>query len=141
LLFTVTLLSTGCGSIQKQLDTVLVFEHSVQGYVQQLTAAANAAIATLPPDQRQSYQAQFDDLSGKLTAALSAKDRALQAAIAANSWNGIDIGKLTQAVVEAVEAFVVLVTTIGNDVAKLQAKAAAADILEHQARVKASLAQ
>jgi hypothetical protein len=141
LMFTVTLLGTGCGGIQKQLDTVLVFEHSVQGYVQQLTLAASAAIVTLPADQRQVYQAQFDDLSGKLSDALSAKERALQAAIAADSWSGIDIGKLTQAVVDAVEAFVVLVTTIGNDAAKVKAKAAATDILEHQARVKAVMAQ
>lgn len=141
LVVTVLVLGTGCGNIQKQLNTVVVFEQSAQGYVQQLTLAATAAISALPPDQQQAVYAKVTDLSDRLTATLAAKDKALQDAIAANSANGFDFGKLTQDVLEAVQAIVALVEVIGNDAAKAKARAAGTSLMEHHVRVKAVLAQ
>lgn len=141
LMATVVLLGTGCGNVQKQLNTVVVFEQSAQGYVQQLSMAATAAISALPADQQAAMYAKVSDLMDKLTATLAAKDKALQDAIAANSANGFDFGKLTQDVLEAVQAIVALVEVIGNDASKAKAKAAGAALTEHHVKLKAVLAQ
>lgn len=141
LMCTVSLLGTGCGNIQKQLNTVLVFEQSAQGYVQKLTDVANAAAEVLPPDQKAEYQAKIATISTNIVTAMSAKDDALQAAIAANSIAGIDFARLTQDVVTAIEALVAIVGAIGNEQQKIDSRAIAAKLVDRHVKAKVILVQ
>jgi hypothetical protein len=141
LTFVVLVLGLGCGNIQKQLNTVMTFEQSAQGYVQQLTLTAQTSVMALPPDKQKEYYAKITEVSDRLTAALAAKDKALQDAIAANSIGGVDFGKLTLDVLEAVKAFSALVALVGDEAAKVKAQAASASLIDQHIRVKAVLSQ
>lgn len=141
LMATALVLGTGCGNVQKQLNTVLVFEQSAQGYVQKMTDTANAAANMLPPDQKADYLAKIDTISTGIVTAMSNKDDALQSAIAANSVAGLDFARLTQDVVSAVNALVTIVEVIGTEKQKAEVRAISVKLVARYTTAKAALAQ
>jgi len=132
--FLVLFATSSCGGgLQKQLNSIMVFEQSALKYTQDVQKAADAAIPLLPADQQATKRAELADLGAKVTDAFTKKDLALQDAIAADSAANLDIGKLSQDVVTAVQAFIVLATAIGADAKTLEKSQNA--LLEMNAKV------
>lgn len=108
------------GGLQKQLNSIMVFEQSALKYTQDVQKAADAAIVLLPADQQAAKRAELADLGAKVTDAFTKKDLALQDAIAADSAANLDISKLSQDVVAAVQAFIAVASLIGADAKTLE---------------------
>ena len=108
--------TVGCqGSLQKDLNTALVFEGQAQSAEQTIVLVAQQAIALLPADKQGAAQATLADASNKATLAFAAKDAALQAAIDADSSSGLNLAQLLSDVTAAIQAIVELANSFGAD--------------------------
>lgn len=107
-------LTFGCAStLQKDLNTALVFESSAQTAEQNIVLVAQAAIALLPADQQGKAQADLTQAAGAATRAFAAKDAAIQAAIDADSASGLNLPALVADITAAIQAIVALANTFG----------------------------
>lgn len=104
------LVAVGCGgTLQKQLNAILVAEHQAQTYEAVLAKMALDGIAALPQDQQAKATADFYTLKARLDDVLTRKDAALEDAIIADSTSGVNLGQLLSDVYSAIQAIVDLV--------------------------------
>ena len=104
----------GCTStLQKDLNTALVFESSAQTAEENIVLVAQAAIALLPADKQAQAQIDLTKAAGVATQAFAAKDAAIQAAIDANSASGLNLPQLVADITAAIQAIVALANAFG----------------------------
>jgi len=112
-LFAVLLALTGCGgTLNVDVQKALVFEQQVQTEVTYLRSVAEAAIPMLPVEKQQAARDALADAYGKVCAALTAKDDALQAALLASAQS-VDITAVALQIAQAVQEIIALVESFG----------------------------
>jgi hypothetical protein len=119
-LFALIILVTGCaGTLTRDVQSALVFEQQVGAEVANLKTISDADIPMLPADKQQAAREQLAINYARLTAALGAKDKLLQAALAA-STSSVDVTAVVVEIVSALEEFIGLVQSFGASEAQLQ---------------------
>lgn len=129
-------LAAGCGgSLQKQLNAVLVAEQQAQNYEATLAKMVTDAIVLLPVDQQAAALAKFTDIKTHLDTALANKETALMDAIVADSTAGLNIGQLIGDVTALIGSLVDLVTILAPAKA-VEAKNIGVQMMSMQTKVK-----
>ena len=103
------------GSLQKQLNVVMVVEQQAQTYSQDLLPLARDAINMMPIEKKADALAKLNEIQVRLTNVFSAKDKALQDAIAADSAANLNVPQLVGDIASAIQALVDLVKVFGVD--------------------------
>jgi hypothetical protein len=112
---TVFLLLSCSSTLQKDLNTALVFEGQAQSAEQTIVLVAQQAIALLPAASQAKAQSDLQQAAQAATLAFAAKDSALQAAIDADSANGLNLPQLIADITTAIQAIVALANSFGAD--------------------------
>src|SRR5208337_2123095 len=112
---TVFLLLSCSSTLQKDLNTALVFEGQAQSAEQTIVLVAQQAIALLPAASQAKAQSDLQQAAQTATLAFAAKDSALQAAIDADSANGLNLPQLIADITAAIQAIVALANSFGAD--------------------------
>jgi hypothetical protein len=106
--------TVGCNrsALHVKVQQALVFEDQVHAQVTRIESALEANIPLLPPTMQEKARAEFAAAKDKIAIALSSKDQALQAALAASA-DTVDVTALVANVILAVESAADLVGKFG----------------------------
>lgn len=101
-------------AVDNQIDKALLFEHKVMGQVGYLNTVFETVLAApgFPEEKKQEARQKFADGMAWLTECMQAKDSALLAAKQANAET-IDVNKLVEAIVGAVQRIIGVVAWAG----------------------------